>query len=175
MEHIEIAEGIWVYENAIDQYKELEDIIAGEIDKSILKNELEGFSTYGSLVLYPDGEPNPGPLNEIFANIFNTFEQDYLTKNNLQRTIHGPFSIIYHEAGSWYKTMELIPPTGIRVMLVLSTDAVGGDFNFPDLGVTLQLKENSFIVFPENPNSEYNVIADKLDSGSRILVKSLLS
>lgn len=174
MEHIEIAEGIWVYENAFDNYKGLEEFIGNELNISITKDYLEGFHCHGSVVFYPDGDTPTSPLSNVFANILDKYEKDYLEKNGLVKNTHSPFSIIYHGEGSWYKTMELLPPTSIRIVYVLSTDAVGGDFVFPDLDIRLQLKENTVLIFPESPESDHHVLADKVESGSRILIKAVV-
>lgn len=193
----EIAPGIMVYSNAIEQHESLvndieEGMISARLEWKEAKIKTEGEvvvnkesrDTLSITVPYSNVEitDSIGFQDTFFATLSNLFlkflsplELDYQRNYRLATTWHDQYSILKYGIGQ--KFIDHIDDhvdylRRMSTIYYLNDNYEGGELNFPRFNITYKPVANDFIIFPSN--YIYNHSVSPVISGERYAVVSWL-
>ena len=197
MKKKEIASGIVVYSDALDNYESLiNDIEEGMISAQIswidagVKTDGEAHinkksrDTLALAVPYNDKEIKEfvgfsgaffSSLSNIFLKYFEPLENDYKVSYNLATDWHDQYTILKYGVGQKFVNHIDDHRDYLRRMSTiyyLNDDYEGGELIFPRFGIKYKPKANDFIIFPSN--YIYNHSVAPVTSGQRYAVVSWL-
>lgn len=194
MEKEEIAPGIFVYSNLIEDSNALIENIEDAISSSNgaiawsasyvnvggeAKKDLDIRDTYSISVPYEENtiQGFRGYFNEtlqkIFFNAFNEVERDYQNHFRINFTKHDSYQILKYGVGQ--KFVNHIDDSEqnhrrISSIYYINDDYEGGELLFPRFGITYKPKANQAIFFPST--YVYNHSVNPVISGTRYAVVS---
>lgn len=199
MKKREIAPGIMVYEDCLDHYEEVIEILDSHVADNIISwqpamvktNEDASVDTntrdtlvipiqYMNFVKEDARTSALGVLNsdlsEAFYNSLNPCEEDYKNFYSVATVTHDNYSILKYGAGQKFTNhIDDHQDYHRRVSTVcyLNDNYTGGEIVFPRFGITYKPKANEMIVFPSN--YVYNHSVMPVTSGERYAIVSWLT
>ena len=137
-------------EEIVDEWNELEWGNSG-----VGNGKITDYRTSLSCSLVPLMKPYPeNELSEFFTkNIRNPIEEvveDYRKENMLPNGIHEPYSVLKYLEQSEYHAHFRDNGRVFSMVATLGQPISGGQLEFPTIGVTVEPKAGSVILFPSN-------------------------
>jgi hypothetical protein len=193
----ELAPGIFIYSDVLENYKDLvldieEGIVSSgkEWIQSSIKSEntvkvdKDYRDTFTVVVPYSDTQiENFSTLNDafnaslsnIFLDGFGPLEQDYKADHQLQTTWHDQYSILKYGVGQKFVNhIDDHKDFHRRMSLVyyINDNYSGGEICFPRFGITYKPKANELLIFPSTYVYNHSVLP--VTEGTRYAVVSWL-
>lgn len=195
MEKIELAPGIYVYRNVMENSESLisdiEDAVSfGAVSwgqayvRSDSTDDLDK-SKRDTLTIGISYSDNPEidyssststfntSLSKIFFDSFSVVENDYKSTFGIYTTWHDAYGILKYGIGQKFTNhIDDHPDFHRRISFVyyVNDDYDGGEINFPRFGLSYKPQANEMIVFPST--YVYNHSVNEVTSGTRYAVVS---
>lgn len=195
MDKVELAPGIFVYSNVINNYQFLiEDIEESVLGQSVVwqqatvktQEEVAGVYTdsrdtmtisvpYSSRDMDYSSPQNAffKELSKIFFMSFNNIEVDYMSSHGIKFDNHSNWDILKYGIGQKFTNHVDDHPNYLRrisTVYYMNDNYSGGEINFPRFGISYKPKANEMIVFPST--YVYNHSVSSVTDGTRYAVVS---
>ncbi len=198
MDSIELAPGIVIYKNVIENYNCLINDIEDAVNVGMLRWSPAGIKSEDSVVIdkkqrdtesigigYEDSgdeltnQEKESPkffetyLSRIFFRYFNPCEVDYKAKFNFNTDWHDLYGILKYGVGQ--KFINHIDDhrdyhRRMSSVYYINDNYSGGEINFPRFNITYKPKANELIIFPST--YVYNHSVSEITSGTRYAIVS---
>jgi hypothetical protein len=191
----ELAPGIVVYSNVIDQHQTLIPYIensaasgslewqkayvrssgADEVDTNTRDTLTIGVPYLNNLELnlLDENQSATKRLSQIFFNAFDPIENDYKNNFSLSTESHDVYGILKYGVGQKFTNHiddHLAYPRRLSSVYYINDDYDGGEINFPRFGLSYKPLANEMLLFPSI--YVYNHSVSEVTSGTRYAVVS---
>lgn len=175
----ELAPGIVLYKNVIPGYEQLIPYIEQMTYAGMAEWTMEMIS--GNFVQtmsfpYPKEFKDPNDFSITFeerialvtAGFLGFVEKDYIDSNGLPQKFHDQIGLMRYSTGAEFPVSENADKNAVTTMYFLNDDYVGGEIEFPEIGLKYQPKANEALILPSVKNYEYSI--SKIEDGTKYAV-----
>jgi hypothetical protein len=196
MKKEEIAPGIVLYDNVINDYESIINYIEESVALKIIPWAFAGVKSEATNEIYKKNKTLtisiPYPLKdkeemasaskifqfkmrEIFFNAFDPIEKDYTEMFGIRVPDHETYAILKYGVGQNFANHiddHQLFHRRVSTVYYLNEDYLGGEINFPRFNISLKPKANQMIIFPST--YVYNHSVSPITEGTRYSVASWL-